>query len=57
MAELVNLNRYRKAKMKEAAGRRAEENRAKHGVAKTKREAIERERDKLKSELDGKQLD
>lgn len=57
MAEIVNLNRYRKAREKERAKDRAAENRIRHGRTKEekRRDADEHERD-VRS-LDGAQRD
>ncbi|MBV9784652.1 MAG: DUF4169 family protein [Acidisphaera sp.] len=57
MAEIVNLHRARRRKLREAALRAAEENRARHGRSKAERqrdEAAEALRRKL---LDGARRD
>ncbi|TPG57198.1 DUF4169 family protein [Roseomonas nepalensis] len=57
MAEIVNLNRARKARDRAAAGEKAAANRAAHGRTKAERArdaAAERERNVL---LDGARLD
>lgn len=57
MAEVVNLNRYRKAKARAEAKNAAPVNRAKHGLSKLERQEIGKERDKLQRDLDGKKID
>lgn len=52
-AEIVNLNRVRKARARADRGRAAQENRAKFGVAKSERTKFEAERSKADTELDG----
>ncbi len=49
MAEIVNLNRYRKALAKKQAGEQAESNRRKHGRSKAEkmRDAAERNRERV----------
>jgi hypothetical protein len=54
---LVNLNRFRKEKQREAERQRAAENRALHGRSKKERRAIADERRRAARELDGKKLD
>jgi hypothetical protein len=57
MGEIVNLNKARKARAKEARAVAAEENRVRHG--RTKLERLDRAADARKAEqlLDGKRLD
>ena len=57
MAEVVNLNRFRKGKKREDAQQRAAENRALHGRGKTERRLTDDERRRTARELDGKKLD
>lgn len=57
MAEIVNLNRYRKAKTKAEATARAAVNRARHGRPKADKDAQAREAARDSDELDGKRLD
>ena len=53
MAEILNLNRARKAKAKTDAQTRAAENRAKFGRAKADKALDTARADKLKRDLDG----
>ena len=53
MAEILNLNRARKAKAKTDAQTRAAENRAKFGRAKADKALEAARADKLKRDLDG----
>jgi hypothetical protein len=53
MAEIVNLNRVRKARAKVEAGKRAEANRAKFGRTKAEREAKAVEQARRDALLDG----
>ena len=53
MAEIVNLNRARKAKARDAAETKAAENRAKYGQTKTERARLAAEKAKLRAVTDG----
>jgi hypothetical protein len=53
MAEIVNLNRARKAKVREAAEAKATENRAKYGQTKAERARVAAEKAKLRAVIDG----
>jgi hypothetical protein len=53
MAEIVNLNRVRKAKARDAADAKAAENRAKYGQTKTERARLAAEKAKLRAVIDG----
>lgn len=53
MAEIVNLNRTRKAKAREAAEALAAENRAKYGQTKAERARVAAEKAKLRAVIDG----
>ena len=53
MAEIVNLNRARKAKARDAAEAKAAENRAKYGQTKTERARLAAEKAKLRAVTDG----
>jgi hypothetical protein len=53
MAEIVNLNRVRKAKAREAAEAKAAENRAKYGQTKAERARLAAEKAKLRAVTDG----
>ena len=57
MAEIVNLNQYKKAKARAEKANKARDNRAKFGRKKSqKRESTELRR-RVESELDGKKLE
>ncbi|MGI9129687.1 MAG: DUF4169 family protein [Roseomonas sp.] len=53
MAEIVNFNRVRKAKAREAAEATATENRAKYGQTKAERARLASEKAKLRAVTDG----
>jgi len=53
MAEIVNLNRARKVKAREAAEAQAAENRVKYGQSKTERARLAAEKAKLRAITDG----
>ncbi len=53
MAEIVNLNRVRKAKARDAAETKAAENRAKYGQTKAERTLVAAEKAKLRAVIDG----
>lgn len=53
MAELINLNKARKARERAAAKVQAAENRAKHGRAKGEKAVTKLEAERAKRELDG----
>jgi hypothetical protein len=53
MAEIVNLNRARKAKARDAAEAKATENRARYGQSKTERARLAAEKAKLRALTDG----
>ena len=53
MAEIVNLNRARKAKARDAAETPAAENRAKYGQTKAERARLSAEKAKLRAVTDG----
>lgn len=57
MAEIVNLNRARKARAKAEAERTAENNRVKFGTPKALRKKADADRKKEKSDHDAKRLD
>jgi hypothetical protein len=57
MAEIVNLNRARKAKAKAEAEKTAANNRVKHGTPKHLRKKGDIERKRSNAELEGKRLD
>ncbi len=53
MAEIINLNRVRKARARDEARVDAEANRARHGRTRAEREAAEKARDTAARHLDG----
>lgn len=53
MAQVINLNRFRKKKAKAEKERRAEQNRRLHGRTKAERRAEEFEKAKLEKKLEG----
>jgi len=53
MGEIVNLNRARKAKARDAAETKAAENRAKYGQTKAERARLASEKAKLRAVIDG----
>lgn len=53
MAEIVNLNRFRKTKAREAAEAKATENRVKFGQSKAERARLAAEKAKLRAVTDG----
>jgi len=57
VASIVNLNRFRKAKARDAKAQRAAENRALHGRSKAERQADTAEQRRSDRELAGKKLD
>jgi hypothetical protein len=57
MADIVTLNRVRKAKAKEAAKRQAEANRIAFGRPKAERDVARHDADKLARDLDGKKIE
>jgi hypothetical protein len=56
MADIINLNQYRKARARAEKVRLAEENRVRHGQTRTTKDAARREQDRQVLELDGKLL-
>jgi len=57
MAEIVNLNRYRKRQDRDAARKQAAENRVNFGRSKSAREQSRLQSDKSRKALDDKKLD
>ncbi|MBR9972229.1 DUF4169 family protein [Magnetospirillum sulfuroxidans] len=57
MAEIVNLNRWRKAKTRDEKNKQAEANRAAFGRTKAEKQAAGKEAERQKTDLDGKKLD
>lgn len=57
MADIVNLNKFRKKRERETARETADQNRARFGRSKTERTKTAADTGKAAKELDGKQLD
>jgi hypothetical protein len=56
MGEVVNLNRFRKARAKAEKEQQAEQNRLRHGRPKAEKRQTESERERGERDLDGKKL-
>ena len=56
MADVINLNRYRKAKARALKEEQAAAKRARSGRTRVEKKAVQREQDRQAAELDGKQL-
>jgi hypothetical protein len=57
MAEIINLNRARKARIKAEDKTRAAANRAAHGRTKAQKQSADKERERAARQLDGQKLD
>ncbi|WP_300303921.1 DUF4169 family protein [Ferrovibrio sp.] len=57
MGDVVNLNKRRKTRERDAAKERAAENRAKFGQPKVLRDQQKKETERAAKDLDGKKLD
>ena len=57
MAEIVSLNRVRKAKAKGEAGERAQANRVTFGLSKAEKAAARAEAERCQAQLAGKKID
>lgn len=57
MGDVINLNKYRKQRAREAEKREAEQNRLKHGEAKASRVLREKKRTLDDKQLEGHKLD
>lgn len=57
MAEIVNLNRWRKAKAKEEKTRQAEVNRVAFGRTKAEKERDRKQAEQQAKDLDGKKVE
>jgi hypothetical protein len=57
MGDVINLNRYRKARARAEKERLAEANRVRHGRTRSEKDGVQREHDRQTAELDGKRLD
>lgn len=56
MGEVINLNRFRKARAKAEADKQAEENRAAFGRTKAEKRQTAAERERAEQDIDGKKL-
>ena len=56
MGEVVNLNRFRKARLKAEQEKQAEENRVRHGRSKAEKIQTVKELDRTERDHDGKHL-
>lgn len=57
MGEIVNLNRWRKAKAKEDKARQADANRVAFGRTKAQKDAERKQAEQAAHELDGKRVE
>ncbi|HZS85325.1 MAG TPA: DUF4169 family protein [Stellaceae bacterium] len=57
MADIVNLNQFRKKRERRAAERRAATNRRIFGLSKEERAKAQRENDRTRKDLDDKRLE
>jgi hypothetical protein len=57
MAEIVNLNRFRKRRDRKDAAKTAAENRVRFGLRKVERERDRLEKERFAKEIDDKRLD
>ncbi|MDC0666779.1 DUF4169 family protein [Nannocystis radixulma] len=57
MGDVINLNRYRKAKARAEKEQKAEANRARHARTRAEKQTVQRELDRQSVDLDGKRLD
>jgi hypothetical protein len=57
MADIVNLNQYRKKRDRQAAAKEAAENRVRYGRTKAERTKGRREAEKAAKDLDDKRLE
>ncbi|MBV8650662.1 MAG: DUF4169 family protein [Alphaproteobacteria bacterium] len=57
MADIINLNQFRKKRDRRAAEQRAAENRSRFGLSKDERTRTQREAEKVKKDLDDKRLE
>ncbi len=56
MGEVINLNRFRKARAKAEEAKQAEENRVQYGRTKTEKLQSASDKERTDSDLDGKKL-
>ncbi|MGB0682866.1 MAG: DUF4169 family protein [Magnetovibrionaceae bacterium] len=57
MAEVINLRQARKRKARADKAEQAEQNRIRFGRTKSEREALDKQKDRQRADLDGKKLD
>lgn len=57
MADVINLNKARKARDKQQAKAKAAENRTRFGQDKSNREKLRKDAERLRQDIDGKKLD
>lgn len=57
MGDVISLNRFRKAKERAEAARKAEENRVRHGRTRAEKEGARHEQERQDAALDGKRLE
>jgi hypothetical protein len=57
MADLINLNRFRKARRRTEETKESGENRVRFGRSKEQQRRDQQERDRKAKELDGKKID
>lgn len=57
MGDVINLNRYRKARERAEREKQAEANRARHGRTRSERDAARREQQRQAAEIEGKRLE
>jgi hypothetical protein len=57
VADVVNLNKYRKQKARAEAAKKAGTNRLKHGRTRPERELVERKKELLETKLDQARLE
>lgn len=57
MADLINLNKARKARQRQEAKAKAAENRIRYGQRKSDRDAARKEEARFQRKLDGKKLE
>lgn len=57
MGDVINLNRYRKAKARAEKERLAAEKRARHGRTRTEKQTTRREQERQIKVLDGKRIE
>jgi len=56
VGDVISLNRFRKAKERAEAARKAEENRVRHGRTRAEKELVRHEQERQDAALDGKRL-